>query len=122
MDATVFYRFLRHLDANVTATLVTWPGNKRAAADFAAFLDASRLYASEHGPSDYRLVVHEDMHDRWICCDGDMYQLGASLKDAGRGSSATLSRIDATAGNIAAVQRLLETGAELYGPTQPEHP
>jgi hypothetical protein len=121
LDASVFYRYLRDVPINVHVTLLTWPGTKRNAKDFSEFMDVSRLYAAERGPDNYTLVVHLDIHDRWLCCDGQIYALGGSVKDASRKSYFTLSKVDPTVENFDKINQLLSTGTEIYGPTQPKH-
>jgi hypothetical protein len=121
LDSSLFHRYLRDVSINVHVTLLTWPPSKREAKEFSEFLDVSRLYAAERGPDNYRLVVHSDIHDRWLCCDGQIYALGGSVKDASQRSHFTLSKVDSTEENFDKIDHLLNTGTEIYGPTQHEH-
>ncbi len=122
LDASVFYRYLRDLSPQVSVTLVTWPLEKGNSQVSAEFRDISRMYAAEHGPEKYRLVVHESIHDRWLRCDDQMFQLGSSFKDAGATIYSTLSKLGSPEENLQELNHLLTTGTELYGPTQDEHP
>ncbi len=121
LDSSLFHRYLRDVPISVNVTLLTWPGSKRTAKEFSEFLEVSRLYAAERGPDNYRLVVHSYIHDRWLCCDGQIYALGGSVKDASWKSPFTLSKVDPTADNFHKIDQLLNTGTEIYGPTQHEH-
>lgn len=123
MDAGLFYRYLRDVDVNVGVILVTWPEEKRDATEWEQFLEVSRLYAAERGIEKYRLVVHTDgIHDRWLYSDGEMYLLGGSVKDAGRKSDFTVSRLEVTQDLVNCLAALLNTGTELFGPSNPDHP
>ncbi len=121
LAANIFYRYLRDVSNNVNVTLITWPQNKRGATEFLKFMEASRLYATERGPDKYRLVVHPDIHDRWLCCDAKIFALGGSVKDASNKSYFTLSKLDPTEENFKKIDQLLSTGPEIFGPTQTTH-
>lgn len=121
LDSSIFYRYLRDLSLQISVALVTWPLEKRDSQASAEFRDVSRMYAAERGPERYRLVVHESVHDRWLRCDEQMFQLGSSFKDAGATSYSTLSRLGSPEENLQELNHLLTTGTELYGPTQSEH-
>ena len=125
-DGALFHRYLRNVRRTVNVTLVTWPASKklskRASREFNEFLDISKLYAQERGPTDYRLVTHTAAHDRWLCCDSEIYQLGGSIKDIGKQASFTLSKVDPTPTNFQQIERLAKGGTELFGPAQTTHP
>jgi len=121
VDATLFYRYLRDLSADVSVCVVTWPPAERGQPDFDALLDASRLFAHERDPDHYSLIVTERIHDRWLQSDDVLYQLGGSSKDAGWKDPFTLSRIcegTETANKVAAV---IEDSTELFGTSSPQH-
>ena len=124
LDATIFYRYLRDVSPNINVTLLTLPREKesRKAKHFEAFLDVSRMYAKERCPDTYRLVVHNQVHDRWLCCDGEIYELGCSAKDAGGAKPCTLAKLEPPEETLREIERLLKTGTELYGPTNHTHP
>lgn len=121
LDASIFYRYLRDLSPQVSVTLLTWPLEKRDSQVSAELRDVSRMYAAERGPEKYRLVVDDSIHDRWLRCDDQMFQLGSSFKDAGATRYSTLSRLGSPEENLQELNRLLTTGTELYGQTQSEH-
>ena len=86
------------------------------------FMDVSRLFALERGPAHYRLVAHPDFHDRWLRCDGQLYALGGSVKDAGMRSDFAIGRIDPMTENMKKDDDLVAAGCELFGPTNMTHP
>jgi len=122
LDATLFYRYLRDISQKVQVTLLTWPDTKRNAKEYSEFIDISRLYAAERHPDNYRLVVHIDIHDRWLCCDDQIYSLGGSVKDAGNKCPFTLANIDPSPKNFQKITKYLNTGNELFGPNSKQHP
>lgn len=122
LDASLFYRYLRDVPNDVKVTLLTWPSTKRKARDFSEFLDVSRVYAKERGPDNYQLVVHLDIHDRWLCCNQQIYAFGGSVKDASQESYFTLTKVGPTLENLQKIDKLLKSGTEIYGPTHPIHP
>ena len=97
MDGNLFYRFLRDVPPHIDVTLVTWPDHKHTSSSdkqrFSNFMDVSGLYANERGPDRYRLVVNEAIHDRWLCCDQDLFALGGSIKDLGKEAVFTISKV-----------------------------
>ena len=113
LDASLFYRYLRDIPINVEVTLLTWPETKRNSKDFSQFVEASTLYAAERGPDNYKLIVHEDIHDRWLCCDDQIYVLGGSIKDASKKNYFTLSKVDPTQENLIKIDQLISTGEEI---------
>ena len=121
LDVSVFSRYLRDIPDNVQVTLLTNPGRTQER----EFSEISRVYAAERGPDKYRLIVHqgtrqEKLHDRFLCFDDEIYQLGGSIKDAGRKSDFTLSKMDPK--NFPEIDRLIESGTEIFGPNQPAYP
>ena len=113
LDASLFYRYLRDIHINVEVTLLTWPETKRNSKDFSQFVEASKLYAAERGPDNYKLIVHEEIHDRWLCCDEQIYVLGGSIKDASIKNYFTLSKVDPTEENFIKIDQLISTGEEI---------
>lgn len=112
-------RYFHNIAANVSLTVIT---KRRGTQEFRDFLDVSKLYADERGPSLYRVMYHADLHDRYLQSDDAVYHLGGSLKDAGRKSDYTVTRIKAAAGTSDAVASLIQTSNEVFGPTHPVHP
>ncbi len=121
LDDSLFYRYLRHLPENVKVTLVTWPSNKYTANTWTQLMDVSRLYAQEH-PTTYRLMTHDDLHDRWFWCDYQIYLLGGSLKDAGIKSDFTLSKFDLSEQQKNPINQLRNSAQEIFGGANPQHP
>lgn len=125
MDPSLFYRFLRDVSSDVVVSLVTLPSSQMLSAKdkarYTAFIDVSRLFASERGQQSYQLVVNTEIHDRWLCCDDELYALGGSAKDAGQVTDFTVSRIDPNPENFRKLDDLVSSGLELFGPSQPTH-
>lgn len=128
MDDTVFHRFLRSVREDVPITLVTSdlrPGaGKRDQQRHAEFLDVSRLFAHERGPTQYRLIIQPTgvLHDRWMRFDGRrLISLGGSPKDAGNRQYYTITFIDPTPENLSAFQKHIDSGTEYYGPSTTMH-
>jgi len=126
LDANVFHRFLRGRQPAASVTLVTAepPANasNRHKGRWAAFLDISRLYAAERDPQLYRLVVHPNIHDRWLRLDNKrLFSLGGSAKDAGNMHYFTLARLDCSDENARRIQAHIDAGTEWYGPGTPTH-
>jgi hypothetical protein len=124
-DASVFHRYLREVREAATVTLVTLDSAKitstKDRARHSEFMDVSRLFATERGPDRYRLIANPDFHDRWMRCDGQLYALGGSVKDAGQKSDFAIGRIDPTAENIKKIEDLVTAGTELFGPANRTH-
>jgi hypothetical protein len=123
---TTFHRFLSDVPASTSITLVTWPKSKcRGAKDerrYEEFLDISRLFALERGPSGYRLVTDEDFHSRWLRCDNTLFNLGDSIKELGEGTTFTIGKLDPTPENFKHLDESINRGTELFGPTNTSHP
>lgn len=117
LDASLFYRYLHDVPTTVKVTLVMSSQEIDS-----QFKDISKLFADERGPDNYRLVVQDDFHDRWLICDERMYVLGGSVKHAGQKSDFTIANLEATAENIDRKEQLLKTGVEIFGPSEPNHP
>jgi hypothetical protein len=122
LGGTVFYRYLRAVPKGVKVTLVTWPETEYKPTKWAELIDVSKLYASEYGSANYRLLVNKNIHDRWLYLDEQMYSLGGSIKDAGHGNNFTLTKIAPNADNHQKIEQLLNAGTEIFGPAQPIHP
>ncbi len=127
MASSIFHRYLRDLTFQASVTLVTCEPKATAAKRdedrWTSFLDVSRLYALERGPTSYRLVVHQGLlHDRWLLLDHKrLYTLGGSAKDAGDKQYFTLARLDASTENLKKVQNHVDTGKEYFGAKTPQH-
>jgi len=123
MAGSLFYQYLRELPSHVKVLLVTWPeAERKSPAAWRDFLEVSRLYARERGPANYRLVVTEGCHDRWLRCDDQVYHLGSSVKDAAKKAPFTVSRLESTEDAFDAMETLLNRGEELFGPGNASHP
>lgn len=125
-DFTIFHRYLREVRDSANITLVTLDPAKitqpKDRLRHNEFMDVSRLFAAERGPANYRLVAHPNFHDRWLRCDGQIYALGGSVKDAGMKSDFAISHIEPTAENMKNVDDLVGAGTELFGPSNTTHP
>ena len=125
-DRTVFHRFLADVPTTAMVTLVTWPDSKcRGAGDnrrYVEFMDISRLFATERGSGQYRLVTNEEIHSRLLRVDNTLLHLGDSSKELGKGLTFTISKLDATESNRNEFDKLATDGTELFGPTNPNHP
>jgi len=121
-DHTLFHRYLADTPRSATIVLVTWPESKANSPNDRTrvqnFLDVSRDFARDRGPTGYRLIVNDDFHDRWLRCDERMFTLGGSIKDIGKGSTFTISRLDDTPTNQRAFADATANGTELFGPNQ----
>jgi hypothetical protein len=96
---------------------------KRDKSRWAELLDVSRLYASEHGQTVYRLIVHPDsLHDRWLLFEKKwLYTVGGSAKDAGETQHFTIAALDSSQQNLAQIQAHIDGGTEYFGPSTPNH-
>ena len=125
-DHTIFYRYLADVPNGMSITLVTYPDTKcQSARDrqrCSDFLDMSRLFAQERGPQAYRLITDEHFHDRWLRCDDKLFSLGGSIKDLGKDSTFTITKLDSTPENMKLLVEPLARGVEVFGPNQPNHP
>lgn len=125
LEDRVFHRHLRDVGLTVKVGLVTSePKSKSHKVDrerYERFLEISRLYATERGPDNYRLVVNNELHDRYVYVDGNIYVLGGSVKDAAVAKNFTLSTMESARANREKVLSLAESGRELFGPNHPEH-
>ena len=117
----IFYRYLRNLPDTIEVTLITQPSTKYRANEWTQFIDVSRLYAKER-PTTYCLMTEGSFHDRWLCCDDQIYILGGSLKDASVKSDFTISKLDLSTVQTNPIDQLLNTAQELFGVTNPQHP
>ncbi len=120
LDDTVFYRYLNHVSPDVEVTLVTEMKNLKGNAEI-AFLDCSRLFAQERGPNKYTLIDAE-MHDRWMLADDEIYQSGASLKDAAKNDPFTLVQLQQTEEVSGKIDALRNSGSVKFGPSCTTHP
>jgi hypothetical protein len=120
MDDSLFHRYFRAVPRNTQLYLVTYTQHYKPK-EWSDFLDVSRLFAAER-TSTYRLITHPNFHDRWLFCDDQIYSLGGSLKDACKKSDFTITEIDPTLPNAQKIVDLVNTGTEVFGPTQTTHP
>lgn len=126
LGASVFPRYISKVRSTVPITLVTCdPGPNTGSRDrtrWSEFLDLSRLFASERGPSFYSLFVHPSLHDRWVVFDEKrIYSLGGSAKDAAQKDYFTIAEVEATPTNLKQIRELINGGSEFFGPTTPVH-
>lgn len=112
-------RYFHGIPEQVTLTVIT---KQRSGDEFRDFLDVSKLFADERGPSRYCLMYHPDLHDRYLKCDESVYHLGGSLKDAGRKSGYTVSKITVASDGETEVLKLLGESTEQFGPNRSNHP
>ena len=126
LSANIFYRYINSVRQFIPITLVTSePGLHTGSGDrnrWIEFLDVSRLYAQERGPSHYRLVVQPNLHDRWIVFDEKrIYALGGSAKDAGNRDYFTIAAVEASPDNLGRIQTQIDTGIEFFGSNVLQH-
>jgi len=123
-DQTVFYRYFYDVLPAVNVTLVTLPDtSSKSASDknrHSDFMNMSRLFAQERGPSGYRLITNTDFHDRWLRCDDKLFTLGGSIKDLSK--PFTIARLDSTTENAKHFDDAISNGVEVFGPNQAAHP
>ncbi len=112
-------RYFHNIAADVSVTVIT---KRRNGDEFRDFIDVSKLYADERGVSLYRLMYHPDLHDRYLQCDDSVYHLGGSLKDAGRKSGYTVTRIQVAANATETIEKLVQESSETFGPSNLNHP
>lgn len=125
-DANVFHRYLSNIRQQVPVTLVTTEpspnAGRRDKTRWTEFLDLSRLFAQERGPSRYRLVVQPSLHDRWVIFDGRrIYSLGGSAKDAGAKDYFTITSVMSSTENLDRIQAHIDSGTEWFGEGTPQH-
>jgi hypothetical protein len=126
MDANIFHRYLSSVRPNVFITLVSSEPDSRAGKTnknrWIEFLDISRIFAQERGANKYRLVVHENLHDRWIVFDNKrIYHLGGSIKDAADKTYHTITTVEPSPINLSRVQEHTNTGIEFFGLSTQQH-
>ena len=112
-------RYFHCISEQVALTVIT---KRRSGDEFRDFLDVSKLFADERGQSRYCLMYHPDLHDRYLKCDETVYHLGGSLKDAGKKSGYTVSKIRMASDGVAEVLELLGESTEQFGPNESNHP
>ena len=125
-SANIFYRYINSVRQFIPITLVTSePGSHAGSRDrnrWSEFLDISRLFAQERGPSHYRLVVQPNLHDRWIVFDEKrIYALGGSAKDAGDRDYFTIAAVEASPENLDRIETQINTGIEFFGSNVLQH-
>lgn len=127
IDSSLFHRYLQHVRAAASITVVTCEPHQHARARdhqrWQAFLDISRLFSHERSATAYRLIVQSSLHDRWLVLDDKrIYNLGGSAKDAAAKDNFTISTVDPTPSNLAAIAHHTNSGTLLFGPTSTTHP
>ncbi len=125
-SASIFIRYLSGVRPMVPITLVAQEvgttAGKKDKDRWSEFLDVSRLFSQERGPSQYRLVVNNKFHDRWFVCDEKRIRsLGGSAKDAGDKDYFTIANVEASPGNLQAIADHIANGTEWFGPLVPVH-
>lgn len=125
-DHTIFHRYLSDAPSSALITLVTYPKSKcqgsRDIQRYDEFLDISRMFAQDRGPTGYRLLVEESFHDRLLRCDDKLLSLGGSIKDIAKAASFTISRIDSTPENFQRINDVIAAATELFGTSNTTHP
>ena len=126
MGASIFYRYIASVRSTVPVTLVTSePGLQAGVRDrtrWTEFLDVSRLYASERGPTLYTLIVQPNLHDRWAVFDDKrIYALGGSAKDAAQRDYFTITSVDGAPTNLQRIKNHISSGTEYFGASSPAH-
>jgi hypothetical protein len=125
-DSTLFGRYFTDTPATTAITLVTWPesrcSGRKDQQRYADFMGVSKLFAEERGPERYRLLTAEDFHDRRLRCDDKMVHLGDSIKDLGKNSTFTISRLDSTDDNRRHFDDAIKGATEMFGPSIRTHP
>lgn len=126
MASDIFHRYVSGVRAEAIVVLVTSEPGQHAGNKYksrwAEFLDVSRLYAQERGPTKYMLVVQPNLHDRWVIFDTKrIYSLGGSAKDAGDKDYFTIASVEASDENQQKIRQLIATGIEYFGPNAHQH-
>jgi hypothetical protein len=126
MDANIFHRYLSNVRSNVSVTLVSSEPDSRAGKynrnRWLEFLDISRIFAQERSANNYRLVVHQQLHDRWLVFDNKrIYVLGGSVKDAANKTYHTITTVEPSPTNLSRVQKHTDTGIEYFGLSTQQH-
>jgi hypothetical protein len=125
-DATLFGRYFTDVPKSANITLVTYPFTQcKGARDeqrYKDFMSVSHLFAQEREHSGYRLLTDDQFHDRWLECDNKMFVLGGSVKDLGKDTTFTVSKLDGTADNQRHFDDAVARGTEVFGPSQATHP
>ena len=127
LDEAPFHRYLGAVGTTVPITVVTSSTamaisttNSSAARRRSRILAVSELLAAER-PTSYRFLVAATIHDRHIRLDDTILHLGGSVKDAGRTADYTIGKLDGTAANQAALDAIISTADEWFGPSNPVH-
>jgi len=126
MDANIFHRYLSSVRPNVSVTLVSSEPDSRTGKynrnRWLEFLDISRIFAQERSANNYRLVVHQQLHDRWLVFDNKrIYVLGGSVKDAANKTYHTITTVKPSLTNLSRVQKHTDTGIEYFGLSNQQH-
>src|SRR5205085_11383292 len=85
-----------------------------------AIVAVSELIAIER-QGQYRFLVTSHQHDRHFRADDTILHLGGSVAHAGFGAPYTLSRLDPTQSNHAALDAIIAGATEWYGPNVTTH-
>jgi hypothetical protein len=125
-DLTLFARYFVDTPPATHITLITYPESKCQNPNdrqrYADFLGVSKIFALERGTAGYRLLVDEQFHDRWLQCDSKMFTLGGSIKELGKASTFTITKLDTTPENQKAFDEAQTRAMEIFGPSQTTHP
>lgn len=120
VNTELFSRYLHHLPAESSLTLITTMRKGRV--EFDEFLKLSKLYGQERGKDRYKLMYNENLHDRYLKSDDVVFHLGGSLKDAGNGAQFTISKLKAAPDSSYVIHNLIQSSFEQFGPSKPQHP
>jgi hypothetical protein len=118
LDGSLFYRYLSEVGRAVRVTLVGRPQIKNDP----AFMDTSRMFASERGRNHYRLMEETTFHDRLLKIDDKVMLLGGSIRHAGHSSPFTLSTLPNEPASAQRVASVISAATEIFGPSQTSHP
>jgi hypothetical protein len=124
-DSTVFHRYFSDTPEHVQIVLITYPlskfTSKRDQLRYAAFIDASEMFAQDRR-SKYRLCVTDGFHARRMSCDEQPY----ALDDSAQATAGSMSIHPITGPDkVVAVKDLedrIGAATELYGTVVTTHP
>jgi hypothetical protein len=126
MASTVFYRYLSSVRPDVIVVLVTSESSSNTGRQnrdrWTEFLDVSRLFAQERGDNHYRLILNNNLHDRWIVFDNKrIYSVGGSAKDAANKDYFTITSVEPSLSNLQSIQTQIDNGREYFGINTTSH-
>lgn len=95
LGPSLFYRYLEHVPESAKIKLVTDSfvlKNKQQD----SFKDASKMFAAQRTNF---TVSTNNVHDRWLRIDGNMYHVGGSIKDAAVADALTITKLTSQTDN-----------------------